>query len=59
MQDGLRRVYLELLAEHAGRNGLHVLAYCLMTNHVHLVVLPEWEDSLTFRASRAPASNSA
>ncbi len=51
VQDGLRRVSLELLAEHAGRNGLHVLAYCLMTNHVHLVVLPEWEDSLanTFR----------
>jgi putative transposase len=51
LSDGLRRVYLELLAEHAARNGLRVLAYSLMTNHVHLVAIPESERSLanTFR----------
>ena len=51
VNDGLRRVYLELLAEHAARNRLSVLAYCLMTNHLHLVVLPELERSManTFR----------
>lgn len=46
VNDGLRRVYLDLLAEHAARNGVHVAAYCLMTNHVHLVVVPESERSL-------------
>ncbi|MGA3096499.1 MAG: transposase [Bryobacteraceae bacterium] len=51
VNDGVRRAYLDLLAEHAGRNKLRVVAYCLMTNHVHLVVVPESERSLanTFR----------
>lgn len=55
LSDGLRNVYLELLAEHAGNNRLRVLAYCLMTNHVHLVVIPETESSLanTFRHAHA------
>ncbi|HBY62490.1 MAG TPA: transposase [Solibacterales bacterium] len=44
--DQLRRVYLGLLKEHGGRYGLRVLAYCLMSNHVHLVVAPERETSL-------------
>jgi hypothetical protein len=29
-----RRVYLELLKEHAQKYGLEILAYCLMTNYV-------------------------
>jgi putative transposase len=51
IDDSVRRTYLDLLAEHAGKNDLKVLAYCLMTNHVHLVVVPESEDSManTFR----------
>jgi REP element-mobilizing transposase RayT len=55
LDGGLCCVYLELLAEHAGRNRLRVLAYCLMTNHVHLVVVPETERSLanTFRHAHA------
>ena len=28
------------------RHGLSVLAYCLMTNHVHVVVVPQQEKSL-------------
>ena len=38
--------YLELLAEYAAKHGLAVQAYCLMTNHVHLVVVPRSETSL-------------
>lgn len=38
--------YLHLLAEWAPRAGLHVWAYCLMPNHVHLVGVPEKPDSL-------------
>ena len=55
VSDGLRRVYLELLAEHAARNSLRIMAYCLMTNHVHLLAVPESERSLanTFRHAHA------
>jgi hypothetical protein len=31
VNDGLRRVYLDPLAEHAARSNLRVAAYCLMT----------------------------
>lgn len=41
-----RKVYLGLLKDHAERYELRVLGYCLMTNHIHLVVVPETEDSL-------------
>jgi putative transposase len=39
--------YLRLLKQQAARWGLHIWAYCLMTNHVHLIVVPEHEASLT------------
>ena len=45
--DSDRHTYLSYLKESAGRYGLAVSAYCLMTNHVHLVVIPEREDSLS------------
>ena len=38
--DGDRKVYLRWLQEYAGKHAIDVLAYCLMTNHVHLVVVP-------------------
>ena len=38
--------YLALLAEHCQRRSVEVLAYCLMPNHVHLVLVPPVEDSL-------------
>ena len=44
--DGDRRQYLAYLRESAQREGVELSAYCLMTNHVHLVVTPEREDSL-------------
>lgn len=44
--DDDRRAYLEMLREHCDRFGVRVLGYCLMANHVHLVVTPRQEDSL-------------
>lgn len=40
------KIYLQLLKEQSERFGLEVLAYCLMTNHVHLIVVPKDENSL-------------
>ncbi len=45
--DDDRRRYLALLGEYGERYGLSILGYCLMTNHVHLVVVPERDDALS------------
>ena len=42
-----RLVYLRLLREMAERFGMTLLGYCLMTNHVHLLVVPLHERSLS------------
>jgi putative transposase len=39
-RDGDQAAYLTLLREHALANSVEVVAYCLMPNHVHLVVVP-------------------
>jgi putative transposase len=44
--DADRRRFLGLLREYSQDCGLELLAYCLMTNHLHLVVVPEHENSL-------------
>ena len=41
-----RRTYLAWLKDYAERCGVDILAYCLMTNHVHLVAVPATEESL-------------
>lgn len=41
-----RRVYLAYLKESAERHGVSVSAFCLMTNHIHLVATPRTEESL-------------
>jgi len=41
-----RQDYLIRLGEYADQHGLRVWAYCLMANHVHLVVVPERPESL-------------
>ncbi|MCK4283326.1 MAG: transposase [Candidatus Brocadiae bacterium] len=41
-----RRRYLALLKRQCDKYGLQVEGYCLMTNHVHLVVRPATEASL-------------
>ena len=45
--DSDRQRYLELLLEYSAKHGLETLAYCLMTNHVHLVCVPARVDSLS------------
>ena len=44
--DGDRNVYLKLLLEYARKHGLAVKGYCLMTNHLHVVAVPERESTL-------------
>ena len=41
-----RRFYLETLRERSRRHRVTLLGYCLMTNHVHLVAIPERPNSL-------------
>ena len=41
-----RAVYLRLVGEYAERYALRIWAYSLMTNHIHLVAVPEYEESL-------------
>ena len=48
--DADREVYLLLLAEFGTREGLQFWAWCLMTNHVHLVVVPPEEPTALARA---------
>jgi putative transposase len=41
-----RQVYLGLLKQYSEHYALRILGYCLMTNHVHLVVVPTQEGAL-------------
>ena len=43
---GDSEAYLDLLHTHGQRHGLTVYAYCLMPNHVHLVVVPSNTDGM-------------
>jgi len=51
--DDDRRTYLAILKEQCDKYGLAVLAYCLMTNHIHIVAVPEKNDSLAKAVGRA------
>jgi len=51
--DDDRHVYLELLREEAVKYGLDIVGYCLMGNHVHIVAIPQAEDSLAKAVGRA------
>ena len=44
--DADREAYLRFLKTYCAKRGLSVWAYCLMTNHVHLVAVPQEETSL-------------
>jgi len=48
-----RRLYMTLLRDQAERHGLSVLGWCLMPNHVHIVGIPEHEQSLARALGRA------
>ncbi|MGB2754583.1 MAG: transposase [Phycisphaerae bacterium] len=41
-----RRRYLVLLLEYSQKHALEIWAYCLMTNHVHVVAVPREADAL-------------
>ena len=46
-KDADRLAYLQLLKEQGERFGVRYIAYCLMTNHVHLIAIPDDETSLS------------
>lgn len=46
LSDEDRLLYLRLLAQYGQSAQLDIWGYCLMSNHVHLIVVPRSEDSL-------------
>ena len=44
--DADKDYYLELLQKYTVQHKVEVLAYCLMTNHIHLILKPSTEDGL-------------
>ena len=44
--DADREAYLEWLAGYCAKHRVEVLAYCLMSNHIHVVAVPERGDAL-------------
>src|SRR5680860_261205 len=46
LSDEDRLLYLRLLAQYGLAAQLDIWGYCLMSNHVHLIVVPRREDSL-------------
>lgn len=41
-----RQIYLQWLKDYAEKYKVDILAYCLMTNHVHLIAVPAAEEGL-------------
>ncbi len=41
-----RRLYLDLMRAQTQKHGVKVLCYCLMSNHVHLLAIPNSPESL-------------
>jgi putative transposase len=50
--DSDRSTYIRLLRENLAPAGVRILGWCLMTNHVHLVAVPESPDSLALLLRR-------
>ena len=50
--DDDRTTYVRLLREQARKYGVRIEAYCLMTNHIHLVATPKRKDSLAKAVGR-------
>jgi len=51
--DADRDEYIGQLAEQGKRFGVHYLAWCLMTNHVHLIAVPDSESCLALGIGEA------
>ncbi len=50
--DADREVYLHLLREDVALNGVSLIGYCLMSNHVHLIAIPHGADGLSLAMRR-------
>ena len=55
-RDGDRRRYMTLLRRACDRYGCRIWAWCLMDNHVHLVLVPERDQSLAHTLNQAHAN---
>jgi len=53
LTDADRIAYLQILRHQAAKCRLKILGYCLMTHHVHLVVVPQGEHALARAVGRA------
>jgi REP-associated tyrosine transposase len=47
------QAYLELMSEWCTKFNVQPLAYCLMPNHIHLIVVPETKDGLNLAIGEA------
>ena len=45
--DSDKSLYLKILRDNSKKTGLRYLAYCLMDNHVHLIMIPKEKDEIT------------
>src|SRR5260370_27510688 len=52
-EDGDQDIYRDLLAEQTRKAGVEVWAYCLMPNHVHLILTPTRADGLGLAVGEA------
>jgi putative transposase len=50
---GDQAIYRDLLARETARRGVEAWAYCLMPNHVHLILVPGSEDGLSLAVGEA------
>ncbi len=57
--DADRIAYLELLRQYSELYRLSLLGYCLMSNHVHLIVVPQTSDALAQTLKQAHGRYSA
>ncbi len=48
-----KRIYLSLLKKYCDQHGVLIWAYCLMDNHVHLVLVPSRAESLAQAVGQA------
>lgn len=51
--DGDYQAYIELMAHWCEKRGVAIWGYCLMPNHVHLIAVPETEESLRLAIGEA------
>jgi hypothetical protein len=54
-EDGDQSVYLDLLAEQCARRDVQIWPYCLMLNHIHLIVVTAQADGLGQAIGGAPS----